>query len=178
MIRVSENIILKPILNSDTKTLFQLMKEIYPLAYSHFWEDKGAWYLNSQYSEKNILKELSQKNTDYYFVIYKNEIVGNFRIIWDEKLDGLSIKRQVKLHRLYLHQKIHGKGIGKQLVSWLEEKSKHKNYKAIWLDTMDTKLQAFEFYKNLGYQYQSHVFLNFELMHDEVRKMSQVYKKL
>jgi hypothetical protein len=43
---------------------------------------------------------------------------------------------------------------------------------------MDAKLQAFEFYKNLGYQYQSHVFLNFELMHNEVRKMSQVYKKL
>ena len=81
MIRVSENIVLKPILNSDTKTLFQLMKEIYPLAYSHFWEDKGAWYLISQYSEKNILKELSQKNADYYFVIYKNEIIGNFRII-------------------------------------------------------------------------------------------------
>lgn len=178
MIRVSENIILKPILNSDTKTLFQLMKEIYPLAYSHFWKDKGAWYLNSQYSEKNILKELSQKNADYYFVIYKNEIIGNFRIIWDEKLDSLSIKQQVKLHRLYLHQKIHGKGIGKQLISWLEEKSIHKNYKAIWLDTMDAKLQAFEFYKNLGYQYHSHVFLNFELMHDEVRKMSQVYKKL
>ena len=140
MIRVSENIILKPILNSDTKTLFQLMKEIYPLAYSHFWKDKGTWYLNSQYSEKNILKELSQKNADYYFVIYKNEIIGNFRIIWDEKLDGLSIKQQVKLHRLYLHQKIHGKGIGKQLISWLEEKSIHKNYKAIWLDTMDAKL--------------------------------------
>ena len=41
MITISENIQLKPILASDSETLFRLMKEVYPLAYSHFWVDKG-----------------------------------------------------------------------------------------------------------------------------------------
>ena len=152
------------------------MKEIYPLAYSHFWNDDGNWYVNSQYSKENILKELSQENAEYYFILFKDEIIGNFRIIWDDKLSNLSEEKQLKLHRIYLHPKIQGKGIGKQLMIWLEEKAKQKDYKIIWLDAMDAQPQAFQFYKNFGYNYHSHVFLPFNLMHDEVRKMSQLYK--
>ena len=176
MIEISQNLQLKIITKEDCKDLFTLMKEIYPLAYSHFWNDDGDWYLNSQYSKENILKEISQENAEYYFILFKDEIIGNFRIIWDDKLSNLSEEKQLKLHRIYLHPKIQGKGIGKQLMIWLEEKAKQKDYKIIWLDAMDAQPQAFQFYKKLGYNYHSHVFLPFNLMHDEVRKMSQLYK--
>ena len=178
MIQISENIQLKEILISDSTLLFGLMKEIYPQAYNHFWTDNGDWYVNSQYSKENILKELSVENADYYFVVFNDEIVGNLRIIWDEKLTGLSEEKQVKLHRIYLHQKTQGKGIGKQLLFWLEEKAIKKGYKTIWLDAMNEQPQAFQFYKKLGYIYHSHTFLPYDLLHDEVKKMSQVYKNL
>lgn len=178
MIKISDNIQLKPILSSDSETLFKLMKEVYPLAYSHFWVDKGDWYVNTQYATAHILKELSVENAAYYFVLYNDEIVGNFRFIWDEKLPNLSEEKQVKLHRVYLHQKTQGKGIGKTLLAWLEEKANQKGYNIIWLDAMDEQPQAFQFYKKMGYNYYSHTFLAFDLLHKEVRKMSQVYKKL
>ncbi|WP_405610487.1 GNAT family N-acetyltransferase [Polaribacter sp. Asnod1-A03] len=178
MIYLSKNIQLKTILSSDSSTLFNLMKEVYPLAYSHFWKDKGAWYVNSQYSKENILKELSVKTADYYFIIFDNEIVGNFRIIWDEKLEDLSEEKQVKLHRIYLHKKTQGNGIGKKILLWLEDKCKEKGYKIIWLDAMDEQPQAFNFYKKQGYKYHSHTFLPYDLLYDKVRKMSQVYKIL
>jgi GNAT superfamily N-acetyltransferase len=178
LITLSENIQLKPILSSDSATLFKLMKEVYPLAYRHFWSDKGDWYVNSQYSTAHILKELSVENAEYYFVIYKDEIVGNFRFVWDEKLASLSEEKQVKLHRIYLHQKTQGKGIGKEILAWLNKKVKQKAYEIIWLDAMDAQPKAFQFYKNQGYIYHSHTFLPFDLMLKEVRKMSQLYKKL
>lgn len=177
MIKITENIQLKEVSSFNTEMLFKLMTEIYPPAYSHFWSDNGDWYVNSQYSKENILKELSQEKADYYFIIFKNEIVGNFRIIWDEKLVGLSEEKQVKLHRVYLHPKTQGKSIGNKLMIWLEEKAREKDYQIIWLDAMDAQPQAFQFYKKLGYNYHSHTFLPFDLMYDEVRKMSQVYKK-
>lgn len=154
------------------------MKEIYPDAYSHFWEDFGDWYLNSQYSKENIKRELLEENAQYYFVVFKNELIGNFRIIWDKKLVGFDNKKSVKLHRIYLHSKTHGNGIGKGLLNWLEKEAEKKQYELIWLDAMNEQPQAFEFYKKLGYQYHSHCFLDFELLHDNVRKMSQLYKKL
>jgi GNAT superfamily N-acetyltransferase len=177
-IKISENIQLKEILNNDSETLFKLMKEIYPPAYFHFWKDDGSWYVNSQYSKPAFLKDLSEEKTEYYFILFKNEVIGNFRIVWDKKLKGLSAEKQVKLHRVYLHPKIQGNGIGKALLSWLEEKALKKRYEVIWLDAMDEQPQAFKFYKNLGFQYHSHEFLDFDLLRDEVRKMSQLYKKI
>jgi GNAT superfamily N-acetyltransferase len=175
---LSENIQLKPILTSDSAILFKLMKEVYPLAYSHFWSDKGDWYVDSQYSTAHILKELSVENAEYYFVIYKGEIVGNLRFVWGEKLLGLSEEKQVKLHRIYLHKKTQGKGIGKEILSWLNKKVKQRGYEIIWLDAMDAQPQAFQFYKKQGYTYHSHTFLPFDLMHKELRKMSQLFKKI
>lgn len=112
MIKISENIKLIPILSNNSETLFRLMKQIYTPAYSHFWEDHGDWYLNSQYPKEHILKELSQEKKKYYFINCKDKIVNSFRFIWDEKLIGLSEEKQLKLHRTYLHQKV--QGIGKQ----------------------------------------------------------------
>ena len=178
MIHISKDIQLKKIYNSDSESLFILMKEIYSYTYSHFWKDNGDWYINSQYSKESLLKDLSQKNSDYYFIIYKSEIVGNFRVIWDEKLKGYSKEKQLKLHRVYLNQKIHGEGIGKKLIFWLEEKAAKKGYQMIWLDAMDAQPQAFKFYKKLGYKYFSHELLTYNLLYNEVRKMSQFYKVL
>ena len=178
MINITDNISLKSIKAEDSTQLYNLMSIVYPLAYSHFWTDNGDFYINSQYSKENILKELLEENTEYYFIFFNNEIVGNFRIIWNEKLEGLSEEKQVKLHRIYLHKKTQGKGIGKKLVTWLENKASKNGYKIIWLDAMDAQPQAFQFYKKLGYIYYSHTFLPYSLLHEEVKKMSQVYKLL
>ena len=178
MIRITQHIDLKPITSSDSKELYLLMKEIYPSAYQHFWKDKGDFYVETQYSKQNIEKELLKAKADYYFVRYKGEVVGNFRILWNHKLKGLENKKSVKLHRVYLHSKTQGKGIGKTLLTWLENTAKSKGYQLIWLDAMDEQPQAFQFYKRLGYQYHSHQFLDFELLHDHVRKMSQIYKEI
>ena len=178
MIKISENIQLKEIFDSDTESLFKLMEVVYSLAYSHFWKDKGDWYVHNQYSKENILKELSSDKIEYYFVLYKNEIIGNFRIIWDEQLAGFTQEKQVKLHRIYLHPKTQGNGIGKTLLSWLENKALKKGYTIIWLDAMNEQPKAFNFYEKLGYRYHSHTFLPFTLLFDEVRKMSQLYKRL
>ena len=178
MLFLTEHLSLKEINRENYSQLYPLMCAVYPLAYRHFWTDNGSWYVNTQYSKENILRELSEEKSEYYFVIFKDDIIGNFRIIWDENLEGLSEEKQVKLHRIYLHQKVQGKGIGKNIVSWLENRVKEKGYKIIWLDAMNEQPQAFQFYKNLGFKYYSHIFLEYDLLNQNVRKMSQLYKTL
>jgi ribosomal protein S18 acetylase RimI-like enzyme len=178
MISINNELYLQPVLISDSRKLIVLMREIYTPAYSHFWKDGGNWYIDSQYSEAFLENEFLDPKARSYFIVYKGEIIGNFRFIWGEKLSGVSEEKQVKLHRLYLHPKTHGNGIGKIMLSWLTEKAVQNNYQMIWLDAMNEKTQAFEFYKKLGFQYFSHTFLDFKYMLDEVRKMSQLVKKL
>jgi ribosomal protein S18 acetylase RimI-like enzyme len=178
MLSITNHIKLQKITLDDSKDLYTLMKEVYPHAYQHFWKDNGDWYVNSQYSKKNIEKELLEPKADYFFVVFKDEVIGNFRVLWDEKLKGFEGKKTVKLHRIYLHPKTQGNGIGKILLRWLENKATEKGYEFIWLDAMDEQPQAFQFYKKQGYQYHSHEFLSFDLLYDTVRKMSQIYKNL
>lgn len=35
-------------------------------------------------------------------------------------------KKIVKLHRIYLHPKVHGLGVGSSLLMWIENKAKKK----------------------------------------------------
>lgn len=174
MIVINSNLKLIPIQNTQSQLLKRLMKEVYPLAYSHFWQDNGNWYVNTQYAQDNILKELKEPNTDYYFVELKGEFIGNFRIVWDCKLPNHPLKKAVKLHRIYLHKNTQGQGVGKNLMQWLIKTSKEKQYQMLWLDAMDMKPQAFQFYNKLGFNYYSHCFLDFPLLKDTHRKMSQL----
>lgn len=178
MIQITQNITLEPITSNASKSLYELMKEVYPQAYKDFWKDGGNWYVNTNYAKENIARELTQKEADYYFILFNGERIGNFRVLWNENLKGLETFKTVKLHRIYLHNKVQGKGVGKQLLQWLEAEAIKKQYELIWLDAMNAKTQAFEFYKKRGYQYHSHCFLSFDLLNDAYRKMSQVYKKL
>jgi len=178
MISVTKNIQLQKITVSDIDVLHTLLSEIYPPAYQDLWKDNGAWYVQEMYSKKNVTKELLEEKAAYYFVVFNDKIIGNFRVIWDEQLPQFSFKKTVKLHRIYLHQNTQGNGIGKQLMTWLEKKATKKGYQILWLDVMDCKEKVFNFYKNLGFVTVSHTFLPYKLLHKNVRKMSQVYKEL
>ncbi|WP_233188637.1 GNAT family N-acetyltransferase [Tenacibaculum sp. SG-28] len=178
IIYISKNLQLQPIEKSDTAALYKLMQKVYIPAYANFWRDKGEWYLQEQYSESNIQREINEEYCSYYFILYQGKKIGNFRIKWNASLPQYSHLKSVKLHRIYLHPKEQGKGIGSQLLGWLEQEAIVKKYKIIWLDAMDKKLNALEFYKKLGYQYHSHCFLDFPLMYDKYRKMVQLIKVL
>ena len=178
MITVTKNIQLQPILEQNIQLLYQLMCKIYPPAYHHFWKDQGAWYVNYIYTKENVIDDLKTPNTNFYFIVFKSEIVGVFRVIHGETLKGFEEKKAIKLQRLYLHQNVQGKGIGKKLMRYLIEKSTNEGFDILWLDAMNSHTQAFNFYKNQGFKYHSHIFLPFELMHDQHRKMSQIYKIL
>lgn len=178
MIQINQHISLQEIQFIDASSLYSLMQEVYPHAYQQFWNDNCSWYLNSQYSESNIYKELQNIKANYYFVLYKGKRIGNFRIIWDDILPGFENLKCVKLHRIYLHQSSQGNGIGKILLDWFEYKSIENNYDLLWLDAMNKKEQAYIFYQKRGYKYHSHTYLNFELIKKEYSQMSQLYKIL
>ena len=178
MICISENIHLQKITIKDIVVLKKLMQEIYPPAYQHYWTDKGNWYINGLYNKDQIEKELKELDTTYCFVLFKNEIVGVLRVLWNYPNDKLPNKKSAKLHRLYLHQKTHGKGLGKTLLNWVENTAKKKQCKILWLETMNEQQQAFNFYKNSGYKSFYQFDLDFPLLIDTYRGLTQVFKEI
>lgn len=177
-IRISEQLYLQKITSKDCEKLQQLMQEIYPPVYQHLWEDGGMWYLQSQYAKTHILKELTEVNQAYYFVEFQGAVIGNFRILFNEPHPNFLDKKSVKLHRIYLDSKIHGKGIGKQLLAWLEKTSKEKGFQKLWLEAMDTQEQALNFYTQLGFVKTHTKTLDFPLLHKNLRGMWVLEKEI
>ena len=57
----------------------------------------------------------------------------------------------------------HTKGIAKELLDWLDNLAKEKNYDLIWLKAMDTQEQALRFYKKRGFVIANKTSLNIPL---------------
>ena len=177
-IQVSTSIILQKISLINHGELTGLMREIYPPMYHHLWEDKGEWYLKELYSKENFKKELLEENQEYYFVLYNEENIGILRLISNVDFNGIPEEKSIMLHRIYLHPKTQGKGLGKELLNWIENRSKEKKKETLWLKAMDTQEQALHFYQKNGFSTIKKTTLEFTLLHKHLRGMYVMTKSL
>ena len=161
MIQISQHISLKSISLNDQQELYNLMKRIYPPAYSDYWKDDGEWYVNDLYTMDNVRKELSENDAPYYFVSVENKIIGILRIVYH--LDPYHQKDDefVKLHRLYFDRSAQNRGVGKEVMTWFINQVKEEGYSKIWLDAMEKQPQALYFYEKFGFAITDKVSLDF-----------------
>jgi len=176
MIHLKKEICLQKITIDNHAQLYNLMCEIYPVEYNHFWLDDSSWYINNQYSKENLQKELEEENQHYFFIIFKNEVVGILRLLFDTKMNSFPNKKGVKLHRIYLHNKVQGNGIGKVILNYVETLVKEKNYDILWLEGMEKKPLALKFYENFGFKKGDEYLYEFDLLKKDYQKMIAVYK--
>lgn len=177
MIIISKSIQLISITLEDQPQLMALMECIYPPAYKHLWKNQDcSFYLNHFYSFQNLKDELSEKDSDYYFVTYNSTPIGIYRLQYNQTLGDIPEITATYLHRIYLAQEAHGKGIAKQLLDWTENHIKQKENHLIWLKAMDTQQQALRFYEKQGFSKINTTALDFELLHKNLRGMTILHK--
>ncbi len=177
-IKINSELALQPIKLDDQPKLYKLMQGIYPAAYGHFWQDDCSWYIHHIYSPESLTKDLNTPDSHYHFIEYQGDTVGIFKYIYNQTYTPLSPLAGLKLHRLYLHPRVQGKGVGKNIMQYSEQLARDLNYKIIWLDAMHTHKQAQQFYKKNGYSKTEFQLLPFELLKDEHRKMWYMHKML
>jgi len=177
MIHLNDYITLKEITINNHVQLYDLMCEIYPKEYKYFWKDDSLWYINNQFHKNNLQKELSEENQQYFFVIYKDEVVGILRLLFKTTIKKFPKEKALKLHRVYLHNKVQGKGIGNAILNFVEEKTKEKKHAILWLEAMEKKPLALKFYKNFGFEVLDEYLYEFDLLKKDHQKMIALYKK-
>lgn len=167
------NITLQSITKTQHRVLYDLMSRIYPPSYKQLWKNKDCnWYINSQYGKANFNLEIEKANTNYCFILNEETPIGILRLV-HQKEDS-----STKLHRLYIDQEYHGKGLGKKIIKLAEEIAITNNSKSIWLEAMDTQLQALEFYKKCGFKILETYKLDLQLIHPHLRGMYKMTKQL
>ncbi|WP_425639319.1 GNAT family N-acetyltransferase [Algoriphagus yeomjeoni] len=178
MITITTELSLNPLKLEDQALLFALMQTVYKTAYQDFWTDQGDWYLDLCYNYENLKKELSRERSHYFFVEHKQEIVGILKYEFPFSPREVEIQNAMKLHRLYLDQSVHGMGVAKELMDYVEKIAKENSLDFIWLEAMVEKPQAKQFYEKMGFEWVYTYQLDFERLLPEVRGIQIMKKKL
>lgn len=170
------NLILTAIQAEDQPVLYQLMDEVYRSGYRYIWEDQGDWYVNLIYNRHTLHKELKRPTSHYFFVELGGKKIGILKYDFPLSPKELEIPNAMKLHRLYLHPEVHGKGIAKILMDHCETVAVENGLEAIWLEAMECQMQARKFYEKVGYREILTYTLDFERIFPEYRNI-QIMKK-
>ncbi len=178
ILKLSDTLSLREIFLTDAVVLQELMSKIYPPVYKHLWKDRGVWYVQTVFNSQNLQKELSEKNTVYYFIQFNNEIIGILRIVNNVILKEFKNKKATKLHRIYLDPKVQNKGIGKIVLNFVIQHAIENKSELLWLEAMDTQTQALNFYKKLNFKISSNFKLQFDLMYEHLKGMHRMYRLL
>lgn len=121
----------------DFKEIFKLMQKEYLKHYKEKWSEKNALKTISYYSKigKIFVAEIDKK------------VVG-FIIIREEYYNE---GKRMMVEEFVVNGNYQGKGIGKQLMTFVEDYCKKNKIISIWLIT-NKKAAAFQFYKKIGYK--------------------------
>lgn len=170
------NLLLNPIQSEDQPELYSLMDEIYRDAYRYVWFDQGDWYVDLIYNPETVQKELSRDRSHYFFVEVDGRKIGILKYDFPFSPREIEIPDSMKLHRLYLHQGVHGKGIAPILVHHCEQIARENGLKSIWLEVMSCQPQAMKFYRKMGFEHLLSYQLDYERIYPEYRGI-EIWKK-
>jgi diamine N-acetyltransferase len=159
---------------NDYKILSDLCYEIYPQSYSDWWYDGGKWYMETMYNPTQMLLEIEESNTEFYFLKINDALQGYIKLNHTFKNEPHSFE----IERIYLSQTFVGQGFGKYLLNFGIERAKSLNRKEIFLKVMASGNDLINFYEKNGFETIGSELLNFELLKTELRTINTMKKVL
>ena len=175
---LSEDLRLQKLTPADQPELIELMKEIYIPSYKHIWSDSGEWYLEEMYNPTAFQQDLDDPKSHYYFVFFEGWKIGILKYSYPESPELVDFPNSLKLHRIYISKEYQGKGIAAQLMKRVESIAKERGLNYIWLEVMDTQLQAQSFYRKMGFEWLFTYHLDFKKLLPKYRGIQILRKNL
>jgi RimJ/RimL family protein N-acetyltransferase len=128
---------------ADIATIRRLANEIWHDCYRAILSDEQkAYMLEMMYSEKVIRNEL-QEGIVWEMMVYKGDDVGFISV--EEK------NQRLKLHKLYLHPDLQGKGFGSQALKHVLDYGASLHVKDVYLNVNKHNANAIRAYERMGF---------------------------
>ena len=110
-------------------------------------EENMRLYLENNFSKEQLSNELENSNSEFYFAILENEVIGYLKLNFSEAQTELNDVNALEVERVYVRNNYHGKGVGQQLLDYAIQLAKQKNMQAVWLGVWENNQRAINFYK-------------------------------
>jgi diamine N-acetyltransferase len=108
-------------------------------------------YLEKAFNLKQLEKELSNKNSQFFFVYFNDEVAGYLKININNAQSEEMGEESLEIERIYVKNKFQGHGLGKDLLNKAIETAMDLNKEKIWLGVWEKNEKAIAFYKKMGF---------------------------
>lgn len=122
-------------------------------------EENMKNYLEEGFSKEKLTKELSNKDSQFYFAKLENEVIGYLKINFGESQTELKDEKSLEIERIYVSKEFHGKKVGQLLYEKAIQIAKEKKVDYVWLGVWEENLRAISFYTKNGFvEFDKHIF--------------------
>jgi len=155
-----ENIITRSITLDDLEKLQKIGRKTFEETFSESnSEENMRNYLEEGFSKEKLIAELNNKDSEFYFAILKDEVIGYLKVNFGESQTELKDSKALEVERIYVSKEFHGKSVGQILYDKAIEIAKQKGSEYVWLGVWEENPRAISFYKKNGFaEFDKHIF--------------------
>lgn len=155
-----EQIVLKRIDIKDVEPLQKIAKQTFSDTFSpHNTAENMEKYLNEGFTTEKLTTELQNPDSEFYFALLDNEVIGYLKINSGDAQTELQDKNSLEIERIYVSKDFHGKKVGQILYDKALEIAQNKNLQYVWLGVWEENHRAVQFYKKNGFvEFDKHIF--------------------
>ena len=138
---------------NDTETLLELSYDTFYEAFDaqNTAENMKA-YSDSAFTAEKIRNELNNPDSRFYFIYSNNTPAGYLKVNVDSAQSEPMGHDSLEVERIYILQKYHKQGFGKELLNLSYDIARELNKNKIWLGVWEKNENAIGFYKKQGFK--------------------------
>ncbi|MEZ5428203.1 MAG: GNAT family N-acetyltransferase [Pyrinomonadaceae bacterium] len=110
-----------------------------------------ADYLAENFNPKQMEKELADPDSTFMIAEVEGKAVGYAKLRENSRVDCIRDEKAVELHRIYVLEKMSGRGIGGELIRECRAEARRKGFTSIWLGVWENNPKAQRFYRKQGF---------------------------
>lgn len=116
-------------------------------------------YLDEEFSIEKLTTELNNINSEFYFALFENNIIGYLKINFGKSQTELQDNNALEIERIYILKEFQEKKIGQLLYDRALQIARHNGIAYIWLGVWEENPRAINFYKKNGFtEFDKHIF--------------------
>jgi len=155
-----ENIDIKSVTLKDLEQLQKISKQTFFETFADGnSEENMLKYLEDSFSLEKLAAEVSDKNSEFYFAVFQNNIIGYLKLNFGQSQTELKDNKTIEIERIYVLKDFHGKNVGQILYEKALQIAEQKNADSVWLGVWEENPRAINFYKKNGFvEFDKHIF--------------------
>lgn len=156
----THSIIIKEVTSNDIDQLQEIGKKTFRETFeASNSEENMNEYLDINFSKSKINAELTEPNSEFYFAMLNEKVVGYLKINWGISQTENPDKNALEIERIYVSKEFHGKKVGQVLYEKALEISVQKKVEYVWLGVWEENPRAIRFYQKNGFkEFDKHTF--------------------